>query len=195
MTKKRRKARPVDRAALDRASLIARADAVRVLAQEIEGTDAPSKLKLNSVSHRIGEAVASGVLKFAAQRQFLFGELVRFAQDTWPEKFLGWPAFRSHVATPGAGTARLSPLRAIGAGRVLPADTVDGWRSYATRLEAECRKLADAYHEVFFECDALRQEVELLRDYRLKAEFKAAQTREKKRRAGKKGGRGRSWEK
>ena len=143
------------------------------------------------MSKRIGDAFAKGKLHYRGQDRICFGDLARWAQDAWPGDFREWPAIRPHVANPLPGTARLPPIRATGTGRVLQADTVDAWRNYATGLESKYEELHDAYLKLFFECDDLRQEIERLRAYEKKAE----QTREKKRQAGMKGGRGRSWEK
>jgi len=188
---KRKKARPIDRLGLKREDLLLRRQSVRLVAQEIDGTDQPSKRTLNSVSHRIADAVAKNHLAFAAPDQFRFGDLVRWAQDTWPGKFLGWPVIRTGVVTPAVGTSRIALLQAMGVGRVLPADTVDGWRNYAERVDAEYSKLSKAHQSLRLQFDELSRENAGLRAFKLQIERKAAETQEKKRKAGQKGGRGR----
>ena len=69
----------------------------------------------------------------------------------------------------------------------MPSNTLDGWRSYAERLEAENLKLETEVRSLRREILSLGREVQELRPYKVRFD----ETREKRRAAGKRGGRGR----
>jgi hypothetical protein len=138
---KLKKARPVDREAFNRSSLISRADAVRLIAQEV------GEPRTN-VSHRVRYAIDTGKLEKAAQGQFVFGRLVAWAQDTWPGHFSGWPATR----TVGGSLTLRWDVGDVPIGGKPPPTTLAGWREIAYALDRENAKLRG-------EIDSLRRKL------------------------------------
>ena len=81
----------IDPLSLERHSLIAKSEAVPLIASEVRKTGESFREVRDRVRKRIEYAVKTGKLKQDHRRQIVFGELAVWAQKNWPGKFKDWP--------------------------------------------------------------------------------------------------------
>ncbi len=151
-----KKARPVSRDGLSANCTVNRAQATRLIAQEIAERGEQSPHTRNRVSQRIRYAIKTGRLAERSPGKFRFGALAAWAMDTWPGKFSGWPASRT-----------VSPITGRG---VLDTYTVCIGKDPITELRAEN--------------DRLRSEVAALRPYKERYDLTRAKRQAAGRRGG-----------
>lgn len=155
---KYRKAKPFSRAGLDANSTITRAQATRLIADEVAESDENPALTRNLVSHRLGRAIERGTLTEQASGSFRFGDLVAWAADTWPGKFSDWPT--SRTVSPGTGRVVADTYR-VTLGMSASVSGPD-----AAQVQRENEKLRAELEKARAECDRLRSENETLRPFK-----------------------------
>jgi len=173
-----KKARPVSREGLTANSTVNRAQATRLIAQEIAERGEQPPLTRNRVSQRIRYAIKTGRLVERSPGKFRFGVLAAWAMDTWPGKFSGWPV--SRTISPGTGRACTDTYR-VALGMVASVGGPD-----AAQVKSENEKLRADNEKLRSERDRLCSEIETLRPYKERHD----QTRAKRQAAGRRGGRG-----
>jgi hypothetical protein len=92
---KRKKARTVDTENLTAESRIARAIAVRLIAERVRSPDESLKETRNNVSHRLAYDIKIGKLAPPQPNGFVLGELIEWARKWCPEKSDDLPVLRS----------------------------------------------------------------------------------------------------
>jgi len=155
--KTKRKSPPPKLTDYGRDTVITRENAVWLIGAEVARSDETPQQARNRVSNRLRYAMAKGratSLKYHDEqaKDFVFGCVVAWAKDKWPDKFSGWPWKRGGVVLPGVsqlGTGSNPPT--------IPPNDIEGFRGLVERQEVELRALRDRNAASDRELEVLRQ--------------------------------------
>jgi len=141
MRRRLKKAPPVDPANYTPGSPISRAEFVRMIADRMRQPDDDDQIVRNRVSHRISDAIKQGKLPTPTSGEFLFRDVVYWAQSAFPGMLNDPPLIGLTMNI----QATLPMLEASLTGEVLPTDLAGcqqmllEYITKATALEAELR--------------------------------------------------------
>jgi len=155
--KTKRKSPPPKLTDYGRDTVITRENAVWLIGAEVARSDETPQQARNRVSNRLRYAIAKDqatLLKYHDEqaKNFVFGCVVAWAKEKWPDKFSGWPWKRSVVVMPGA-----SQLGIRSDPPTIPPNDIVGYRDLVERQEVELRALRDRNAACERELAVLRQ--------------------------------------